>query len=315
MPIELVGTDLPDDYRDAINAGISAMGVPDPTVVVTSDFDNAVRELTGLSTYSSYRGAGVVAAKTIEIDGGPVILVNAPKVIGDRTPADLERLLAHECGHVILINTDEVTGGHDSLFESHIERVLMYISGYAIEEFRIERRMYELGYQPTDSSNVDHLVEALYINNVDLIIALTDPESADVEKLEAAALAIVDRFAKLLAYMAAPVIALDEAFDRNLLAPESRDHWDDYVGSTWDQRISLYQQIPSVAERIDSSQWATFLEDGAQLESAFMEKIGFYYEVTGGGGYGFWRVNDDAMFHRRARRAEQEVRARETAPE
>ena len=56
--------------------GVTAGGAADARVVVTGNFDRAVRRLTGSMTYASQRGSGVVAAKTIPTAAGSVVVVN-----------------------------------------------------------------------------------------------------------------------------------------------------------------------------------------------------------------------------------------------
>jgi hypothetical protein len=308
MRLEIAGMELPERYSAAMEAGISAMGIADPQVIATSTFDETVREIIGSSTYSSDRGAGVVAAKTVATDSGPVIIFNTPEVTREHAPADVERLMAHECGHAVLIDEGEVTEGHRGIVDGQYEWKLLCVGGLAIEEYRIERRLYELGYPVTESTSIDHLNEALHVNNLDIVAAVLDPESADPEIFEASVLTVVDRFAKLLAYMAAPAIVLDMPFRRDSLSSEARTHWDDYVGKSWDKRVALYRQIPDAGVRLSRSEWADLLIGGLQIESDFLERVGFFYTPDTGAGEGFYRVQDDAMFHRRVRR---DVAARE----
>lgn len=56
-----------------------------------------MRSYTGSTTYSSDRGTGTVAAKTLATPDGPVIVVNAA-AMGDAEDAAVERVLAHETG-------------------------------------------------------------------------------------------------------------------------------------------------------------------------------------------------------------------------
>lgn len=96
------------------------MGYPDSKVIIADNFVAAVKEMTGLDSYGTGRGAAVVAAKTLLTAEGCVIVVNGPEV-GHRSLDLVERWMAHEAGHIALIERGESSKGRDHLAASERE--------------------------------------------------------------------------------------------------------------------------------------------------------------------------------------------------
>jgi predicted SprT family Zn-dependent metalloprotease len=124
---------------EAAETGLAAMGAPEATIIVTDNFVDTVCDLTGNPEYRIERGAGVVAAKTMSTDNGVVIALNA-SAIRSRDNDMIERLLAHEAGHVLMLERGEDVRGKQALADGAEWRWLMLcMCALAIDELRIER--------------------------------------------------------------------------------------------------------------------------------------------------------------------------------
>jgi hypothetical protein len=306
MDLTVVGQGFSSDRVDAMQTGLDAMGQPDASVIVTDDFVDTVCGLTDQSEYSTRRGHGVVGARTVFVDGRSTIVVNAQETRG-RSLDQIERLLAHEAGHAVLNDREEGSNGLASrrgLVPSEWEWWLLCIGGLALDELRIERSLADLGYPAAETATGDSIERALHQLNVETMNALRDPASADVEKLREAITRTHDWFAKHLAYFAAPHPALTGARPAGLSTAAGRN-WDDYVGSTWQGRIQLYDTSPTALEPASEAQLNDLLREGARQEAALLERIGFRYVPNAADdGFSFLRVISDAHCMNRIQRAQ-----------
>jgi hypothetical protein len=109
-----------------MQAGLSVTEAADKPVIVTDDFIATVSGLTSQQDYSTGRGAGVVAARTIPGDDGSMIVVNGPET-RNRPTQLIERLLAHEAGHVRLNERKEVVQGRRGLVGANCPAVAVLV--------------------------------------------------------------------------------------------------------------------------------------------------------------------------------------------
>ncbi|MET8218057.1 hypothetical protein [Streptomyces hirsutus] len=300
MELDIVGQGLTNDQVDAMQAGLSRMGKPDAAVVVTDDFVGTVRNLTSQERYSTDRGASIVAARTLSLEDRSVIVVNRPEV-SHLPPREFERLLAHEAGHIQLNERAEGLAGRRNLVEADWEWWLLRLGGLALDELRIERHLADLGYEVSGVGTVDHLTDSLYQLNAEIVLALTDPASSDVETLANSVMKSHDWFSKHLSYFA--------AFHSDLAGSElaglpnhAKKNWNDYVGPTWKGRVDLYQQAPTSAEPIGGSDLNELLREAGRQEKALLSKIGFLY-ASERDGFSFRRVVNDDVCSARVQRA------------
>lgn len=83
-------------------------------VIISGNFTADVREILGSATYTTDRGPGVVAAKTIPVAADhQIVLVNAEPV-SELDLDQLSRLLAHEAGHVLIHSRREGYSGTEA---------------------------------------------------------------------------------------------------------------------------------------------------------------------------------------------------------
>ena len=169
---------MPADWADAMALGLASMHADNARIVVTVNFVATVTELTGNPSYTAERGTGVVAARTVTGPGGSVVFVNYNE-LSSRPPADIQRLLAHEAGHILIDARRS---------EADWQWWLKCLGAQAIVEFRIERSLTDLGYpagEPTAATAVDR---NLLIANAEVVNAVLDPASANPARLHDALL-------------------------------------------------------------------------------------------------------------------------------
>lgn len=306
MNLSIEGQALEQARLDAIQHGVQSMGAPDVQVIVTDNFDATVRKLFASTTYSSDRGTGTVGAKTFNMPGGPMIVVNS-LTVQHLDDADVERLLAHESGHVLIDSRGETVEGRHYLAAQEWQWWLLCMGGFAMHEARCERSVAELGYAFTDSSSSRHLAEVLHASTVDLHFLLVDPASADVSHLMHGVLKVVDRLTKVLAYTAADALHTGRSVDLSAEGPSAQADWDDLVAPTWSQRLDLYATLPAAAERLDPAAWDHALTAGLALEASLLSDVGFVFESSDQG-YGFYRRASDGVCMDRQRRAVAQAR-------
>lgn len=306
MHLSIQGPALEQARLDAMQRGLQAMGAADVEVSITDDFDTTVRALLASSTYSSDRGTGTVGAKTFTTPAGPVIVVNS-LTVQRLDDAAVERLLAHESGHVLIDSRGETVEGRHYLAGHEWQWWLLCMGGFAMHEARCERSVAELGYPFTDSSSSQHLAEVLHASTVDLHLLLVDPASADVSHLMHGVLKVVDRLTKVLAYTAADVLHTGRSVDLSAEGPSAQADWDDLVAPNWSQRLALYATLPAAAEPLDPAAWDQALTAGLALEASLLSDVGFVFESSNQG-YGFYRRVSDGVCMDRQRRAVAQAR-------
>ncbi|WP_418016325.1 hypothetical protein [Mycolicibacterium fortuitum] len=295
----------------AIEAGLTAMAEPDAQIAIVDDFVATVARLTDNPAYSAGRGAGVVAAKTIQTPTGYVIVFNAPE-LRDRDNQQLERLAAHEAGHVKIGRRGEGVTGRQRLVDSEWRWVLLCLGALAIDEFRIERALADLGYPVSSTGHADYIDDAMFWLNCELMNALVDPASADVEKFHDAVVATQDWLTKHLAYVAA--YNCSPTPDLSGLSEHARQNWDDYIAAHWTRRVEFYETIPDARTAIDAAALDALLLIALSIESDLLSSLGFRLSDGGPGQrYAFCRTASDAQCDRRMQRAQEELAVRESA--
>lgn len=306
------GCSVGSDRRAAMQRGLTAIGAASAAVVVTDDFAGTINRLLRTNSYASERGSGVVAAKTITraSNSTPVIIMNNP-VVSDLSAGDLERLSAHEGGHIVLHLSDEEVTGRHHLAATQTDWDLISVGGLAMEEMRIERRLSELGYEPSNWAHLEDLDEAIYAANTEVVLAVVDPASAsDASYLQDRIFPVFDRLTKLLAYLAAPIITEAVGLPVDQLDADGRANWNDFVDPTWDARVELYRTLPSLAGKMRDHEWEEALLLGSILETRFLQDIGFELKTTDQG-VSFTRVaGSDDLFHTRIERARRQSELR-----
>jgi hypothetical protein len=300
MRLTVEGRGLTDDRVDAMKAGLSAMGQAEATVVVTDGFVDTVRRLTSQAEYSTARGSGEVAARTVHVNDKSTVIVNAA-VVRSRPTTDIERLLAHEAGHIQLNEREEGLEGRRNLVSAEWAWLLLCIGSLAMDEWRIERSLGGLGYPIAEWATIPSAELALHQLNVEVMEALLDPANgADPKRLSEAVARTHDWYSKHLAYFAAwfHLVRTGSAG----FSARGKQNWDDYVGATWPGWLGLYEAVPTSFESINETNLNDLLRQAGKQEAALLSKIGFRYS-TQGNSYSFKRVITDAHCAMRVQRA------------
>lgn len=280
-------SDLPADRLGAINAGLKGMRCPQVPLHFTNDLASTIDHLLGTNSYSTTRGGGVVAGKTILTPDGPEIVFNA-EALRSADIGVVERVGAHEAGHVHLHANGTAFIGKQYLASTEWEWRLLCVAGTAMEEYRIERELANLGYPAAGAGTAKYVSDMLTNLNVEIVEALIDPAGTDASYLSDQVLRTHDWASTMLSYAAAYADLGFEAAVKSLSA-QSRRHWDDYIGRTWDDRVSLYSRVASAREDLTVGALDELLLDAVAVEAGFLERLGFRYSSESTG-YRFDRI-------------------------
>jgi hypothetical protein len=309
MDLTKDGCKVPARWIAAMEKGFRSMGIENAQVIVSANFATKVAEVTGEDTYTTDRGSGQVGARTVPGANGSLVIFNYNE-LKSRTPSAIQRLAAHEAGHIVINDrkTEEMSGNHDAT-ENIWQWTLKCLGGLAIVEFRIERRLAELGYPVAEwgatAASVDDGLLAL---NGEVISAAADPASSnDVEHFYTAVLTALSHSTKLLAYVAAPLVEGKSGFSPSQLSPLGQENWDDYIRPSWQRRLDMWQVVPSVNEAISVRTWRSILRKSLLLEKQFLLDVGFAFRDASGGSFGFYREASDSLFETRFLRLQSQV--------
>ena len=309
--------EVPSAHLEAMGQGVAVWSVESVKLILTDDVQGTVRALVPhLSTYRTERGSGRVAARVVAEVSPPIVVVDGPLVV-EQEPSAAERLLAHEVGHLVLGDRGEVVGQPllGPIYEGAWKRWLASFGGVSLEEFRIERTLFELGYGASPWRDIAFTSDTLYSANLDLLEALVDERSQDVEYLASAVCGVVSDLSKHFGYAAAWIAdEYDWRFPVEELSEAGRADWRDFVGEHWDQRMVFYREVPPADEELDHDQLRNLLHRAGELEQDLLKRAGFYFSGPGEGGgdeeWGFWPVQDDSLWDDRTERALAEAKVR-----
>lgn len=300
MELIVDGAPIDPDFEIAVRAGVDEVGVPDLTVIYTNDFVGEVRALTLEHAYDQSRGSGTVAARTLTTTTGEVVVVANRRAMEAEGPAAVERVMAHESGHVLIERRGESVDWEDAgtRLPDWWEQLMAYMASIAFDEYRTEATVYDRGY-PVERGRTDEGVgDALYEVNADILEALVSEDcKADPRILRDRVLAVMDRLTKVVSCLAARDIH-GGGFDPTALNPVAQQHWRELIAPTWERHIAFYRDIPSADQvwgRVEALEAAT--TNGAVLTNDLLRSIGFY--SAGPDGEQFWADFDDATFARR----------------
>lgn len=281
----------------AMERGLAAVSAPpELTVVVAADLVAVVNRLERRQvTYTVDRGPlGEVAAKTVHQAGATTIVVG-PQAL-DRPPAEVERILAHEGGHAVLHAVGEAVTKVAVDSSTTGSEMLRFIASVASEEYRIERRLCELGYpvaeQGTDAALIDHMSAV----PSGVLQACSDPRSsADTLYYAHSVLGTIQPLTISLAYRLGAVTAGCESIHPDSWSAFAKNMWAELVARNWADRVELYARVPPVGEAWGGSVAATHLRQATEIERRLVRDIGFTVtgEARAGSRWSFRRVVDD----------------------
>jgi hypothetical protein len=220
-------------------------------------------------------------------------------------PSDIERLAAHEAGHVLLYSRGEHASDFQHLVTNEADWHLLCIGSSAAEEFRIESALPKLGYVPWSEAPVAHMRDALAELNYQVVSSVLGEPT--ILQMRDTVLNAQDVFSKVLAYSAGAHVS-GARFEVDKLAGDAADEWADYVGDSWQARLELWTSLPDAWQPMPDSQWPAALQAALALERQSSVRLGFNYESSDEGLL-FERSGADALFHQRLERARRDFPA------
>ncbi|MFT3832420.1 MAG: hypothetical protein QM711_03745 [Micropruina sp.] len=284
----------------AIENGARALNTDVP-VIYTDDFAGEVRRLTMEYSYTDDRGSGTVAARTLTTTAGEVVVVANRKLLEERPPALTERVMAHECGHVLIARSggeviwSMVTDAEPDWWR----RVLTYMTSNATDEHRAEAAVYKAGYPVEYDCTLNGIQGSLHHLDGAILSALYDPASADAGHLRDLVLASMDRITKVIACLAARH-AHHSSFEASELLPGPRATWDELIAPQWELFLGYYRDVPSATEPWTGESALAHALATSHVTEALLRDVGFYSE--GEDGAAFWVDLHDSTVRHRAER-------------
>lgn len=308
--------ELSDDAKNAMQRGLDAIGEPQAAVIVSENFTTTVQRLDPTSgPYDTDRGYGVVGGRTINHDGHTTIVINNA-VISSASAVEIERLLAHEGGHVLLHAQDEAAIVVQPDRSTSGLAWLRLIAELAIEEFRVERRAADAGYPVAGLATPSSMNNQMFDFTCQVFEALHAPESDDVFIFASSVLAAQHRLTISLGYLAGAVVGGATSVDVDDLSMFGKQCWTEVIARSWQERLDLYRRIPPAGASWGGSLRATHLRQAAEVERKLLRDTGFTIQsndVRSDTKWAFRTSGTDAMFDGRWQQLTAEADLREEA--
>lgn len=291
------------DAAAAIQRGLDSMAVSDAAVIVSEHFVETVQRLDPTSgPYDTDRGFGAVAGRTIHRAGQTTVVLNN-EFVSVASMAELERLSAHEGGHVLLQAQNEAAPTAQPDRSTSGLAWVRVVAELAIEEFRIERRVAELGYPVAGLATPDSINDQLFDFTSQIFEAVQDPAfDDDVFIFASKVLAAQHRLTISLGYLAGAIIGGTTAFDVDELSTFGNQCWTEVIARSWQPRIDLYQRIPSAGSVWGGSGRARHLQQAVDVERKLLRDVGFGIQsndIRPNTKWAFRRTGTDAIFETR----------------
>lgn len=280
MPIDVSGSNLASTFTDAVRRGVERAGVEDVRVLVPDEFVTTVASLTSEDAYADERGTGgQVAARTLLTPDGEVVIVVNSAAMADRTLAELERLLAHEAGHVHMLRRGEALEWDviTSRCEGHWEQMITALADVATDEYRAEADLYDLGYPVEEGRTDADLAKKLFEFNLSALaaMALYRNDHLDPGKLRDDALECVAISSRYLTTVAARHLH-GHPVRPEALPPHAQENWGDLVAPTWQGLLDHLADLPSATtpwsldDRLEASVQLSEVLDGLARSLGFL---------------------------------------------
>lgn len=210
-------------------------------------------------------------------------------------------LLAHEGGHAAIHASGEATPKTTVSPSTTGPSLLRGMAAIGLEEYRIERRLAELGYPVAENADDEILAVELFEMSAGVLNAVIDPRSADVQHFAHSVLSAVQPFIVSLAYRAGAVAAGGAAIQTDAFGSYERHVWLELVARNWSDRVQMYAKVPPIGEAWGGSAAASHLRQATEIERRLVRDLGFVVsgEATEGGRWAFRReVQDDVLTRR-----------------
>jgi hypothetical protein len=297
----------PELDRDAVGPALRAFaevvgeGGEDYELIITSDFDGQVRlrmEPEHAAVYFQERGAyGTAMGKTLPLPDGRVAVIFDVRLFRRDVAHAAEATFRHEALHVLLIGNGENTFDSRGSLAAHsnVSPELIAMAGIAVEEYRVQRAVYER--HPHDSWPS---FEALCTASHDAIHdAATDYYWDPVKDVQAFRNVVMTAFAAMSTYAAYVAAQLQVG---GLPTPELEEAPLDkrMLGEPFRRAIERLRELPSAEERVRRDDLEAAVVDVAGLLAGWLRQIGFEDEVRADGTL-FFHVHEHGDWVRRER--------------
>ncbi|ABL82254.1 hypothetical protein Noca_2751 [Nocardioides sp. JS614] len=304
VPIASAIERLPAAAEDAITKGHTVMGAPDALVVVTNLFVPTVQRLTGESDYHADRGGGDVAARTVTTTDGDVVVIVNWEVMATKSLGVLERVLAHESGHLqIMRRAEEPYELLDEILDDPWDFTVASMFAVCVDEYRCEAAVFAAGYS-VENSHTDFEYEGTLtgLNIASIGANFEYQKHLDVARLRSDVLAAMSNHTKTLGCMAARHLH-GHPFDPANLSTHGQANWSELVAPAWVELLGLLAEVPDASSAWPGKESAQTATSGISMMNTFCKSLGYLAEPDK-----FWIKMDLATFNQRLDRANAEMK-------
>lgn len=244
--IDKVPGGLPAGIAARMTAGLTRMGLHDVPVIATTRFVPTVQHLTSNDEYHDDRNGGSVAARTVTTTDGEIVIVANWEVMATLTGAEVERIFAHEAGHVSIDGRGEGSTERiaDLIPDHYWDFQVAHGVAIALDEYRCEAAAYRAGYPVEEGRDDDGLTDDLFGLNVQLLHADHEYQThRDVAQLRDDVLRVVIFHIRYMATIVARHLH-NTPVDPFRLNQHARKNWEVLIAPTWERFVAFYRDVP-----------------------------------------------------------------------
>lgn len=248
-------------------------GVENLRIVLVQDFVPYVRSAIGSGSYGSGRGTSEVIAKTIQADGKPYIVINAPSFLATDEETQ-ERTVRHECGHVLAWRRGD--GNPDLNPKSEADAAQLLLRQYAkdlVDEFRAELYAVNHGHQPSAEASPEHSRDFLTH-----LAAAIEELLEDAQRFAGQADPVVGGRVLASICHTLAILAAQKEFDPNDLSAPANLIWAKFFGNIWQVLIELTGSIPDSS--IDFKDLVESIISSAVIVERMVRNLGFRFQTA-----------------------------------
>jgi hypothetical protein len=244
---------------------------------VTGSFEQAVRREMAhhpeAESFTADRLAGVVGGKTICGATESVIVIDARWLQPGEGRPDPYRLLAHEGGHVALHQRGETADGRRRLVQTRADWVLLAGAAIALEEYRIERALHQLGLA-ADADHWSAMPDTLFHFVAEFVdgLALRYPNEP-IRRTHDTLLAVTQQLAVKLHYLAAQDPHGELPDD-----PIAGGFWQRFISFAWPTLAALSTTVPDASTPWPADQLDARLLQLTEHRRDWCARLGFRLE-------------------------------------
>jgi hypothetical protein len=248
-------------------------GVENLRIVLAQDFVPYVRNAIGSSSYGGARGTSEVLAKTIQPDGKPYIVINAPLFLATDEETQ-ERTVRHECGHVLAWRRGD--GNPDVNPKSEADAAQLLLRQYAkdlVDEFRAEVYAITHGCQPSAEASPEHSMDFLTHLAADI-----EDLSEDAQRFGGQADPVLGATVLASTCHTLAILAAQKEFDPDSLSAPADRIWTKFFGDIWPELIEHTRSIPDSS--IEFEGLVESIISSAAIVKRMVQSLGFQFHTA-----------------------------------